>query len=157
MNFLTDDFMKKILLITLSAFLALSFSARAQEGLQIDSLFNGSFVPQSRISESFVTGRELKPYNLDYFRSVRLQASDEEIHKIVSWLEGDSLLALEKDMDTENGELVYALMRFAEKSGKNRYVGYQVKEAAGGSKYVTVVYLTGKATARDLRVIFKQR
>ena len=157
MNFLTDDLMKKFLLITLSAFLALAQGARAQEGLQIDSLFNGSFVPKSRITESLVTGRELKPYNLDYFRSVRLQASEGEIRRIVSWLEGDALMAIEKDMDSENGELVYALKRFATNNGKNKYLGYQVKESSGGSKYVTVVYMTGKATTRDLKVIFKHR
>ena len=157
MNFLTDDLMKKFLLITLSAFLALAQGARAQEGLQIDSLFNGSFVPKSRIAESLVTGKELKPYNLDYFRSVRLQASEGEIRRIVSWLEGDALMAIEKDMDSENGELVYALMRFATNNGKNKYLGYQVKESSGGSKYVTVVYMTGKATTRDLKVIFKHR
>ena len=157
MNFLTDDLMKKFLLITLSAFLALAQGARAQEGLQIDSLFNGSFVPKSRITESLVTGKELKPYNLDYFRSVRLQASEGEIRRIVSLLEGDALMAIEKDMDSENGELVYALMRFATNNGKNKYLGYQVKESSGGSKYVTVVYMTGKATTRDLKVIFKHR
>ena len=157
MNFLTDDLMKKFLLITLSAFLALAQGARAQEGLQIDSLFNGSFVPKSRITESLVTGKELKPYNLDYFRSVRLQASEGEIRRIVSWLEGDALMAIGKDMDSENGELVYALTRFATNNGKNKYLGYQVKESSGGSKYVTVVYMTGKATTRDLKVIFKHR
>ena len=66
-------------------------------------------------------------------------------------------MAIEKDMDSENGELVYALMRFATNNGKNKYLGYQVKESSGGSKYVTVVYMTGKATTRDLKVIFKHR
>ena len=39
---------------------------------------------------------------------------------------------------------------------RNKYVGYQVKEASG-NKYVTVVYMTGKATVGELRVIFKHR
>ena len=148
--------MKKFLLITLSSFLALSFSARAQEGLQIDSLFNGGFVPKSRITESEVSGRELRPYNLDYFRSVRFQATDQEILKITSWLEGDALMSVGKEMDSEDGHLVYALLRFPADRNRNRYVGYQVKEASG-NKYVTVVYLTGKATTKELKVIFKQR
>ena len=149
--------MKRFLLITLITLLALPFSARAQEGLQIDSLFNDGFVPKSRITESIVSGRELRPYNLDYFRSVRLQASDGEIRRIVSWIEGDALMAVEKEMDLENSEMVYALLRFGSNNGKNRYVGYQVKESSGGSKYVTVVYMTGKASARDLKIIFKHR
>ena len=149
--------MKKFLIITLGSFLVLASPARAQAGLQIDSLFNGSLVPASRITESEVSGRELKPYNLDYFRSVRFQATEQEIKKITSWLEGDALMSVGKEMDSENGCLVYALLHFPADRDRNKYIGYQVKEAVSGNKYVTVVYMTGKATVGELRVIFKHR
>ena len=147
--------MKNLLLITLGAFLAL-VPAGAQAGLQIDSLFNGAIVPASTFTESVVSGKELKPYNLDYFRSIRFKATDAEIDRVVSWLEADALIAVNKEMDSENGKLVYALLRFPADRDRNRYVGYQVKEVSD-SKFVTVVYLTGKATASDLKVIFKHR
>ena len=147
--------MKNLLLITLGAFLAL-VPARAQAGLQIDSLFSGAIVPASTVTESVVSGKELKPYNLDYFRSIRFKATDSEIDRVVSWLETDALIAVNKEMDSENGKLVYALLRFPAGRDRNKYVGYQVKEVSD-SKFVTVVYLTGKATASDLKVIFKHR
>ncbi|MBR5661572.1 MAG: hypothetical protein IKW99_08480 [Bacteroidales bacterium] len=147
--------MKNLLLITLGTFLALA-PARAQAGLQIDSLFNGALTPASTVTESVVSGKELKPYNLDYFRSIRFKATESEIDRVVSWLEADALLATNKEMDSEDGKLVYVLLRFPADRDRNKYVGYQVKEASGG-KYVTVVYLTGKATASDLKVIFKHR
>ena len=147
--------MKNLLLITLGAFLAL-VPARAQAGLQIDSLFSGAIVPASTVTESVVSGKELKPYNLDYFRSIRYTATDSEIDRVVSWLETDALIAVNKEMDSENGKLVYALLRFPADRDRNKYVGYQVKEVSD-SKFVTVVYLTGKATASDLKVIFKHR
>ena len=148
--------MKKLLLITLSAFLALAPKAGAQAGLQIDSLFNGAIIPSSKVTESVVSGKELKPYNLDYFRSIRFQATDSEIDRIVSWLQADALLAVSKEMDSEDGRLVYALLRFTADRDRNKYLGYQVKEESD-RKFVTVVYLTGKATAADLKVIFKHR
>ena len=148
--------MKKLLLITLGAFLALAPPARAQAGLQIDGLFNGTLMPESRVTESVVSGKELKPYNLDYFRSIRFQATDEEIDRIVSWLEADALVATNKEMDSEDGKLVYALLSFPADRNRNKYVGYQIKETSD-SKFVTVVYLTGRATAADLKVIFKHR
>ena len=147
--------MKNLLLITLGAFLAL-VPSRAQAGLQIDSLFSGAIVPASTVTESVVSGKELKPYNLDYFRSIRFKATDSEIDRVVSWLEEDALIAVNKEMDSENGKLVYALLRFPADRDRNKYVGYQVKEVSD-SKFVTVVYLTGKATASDLKVIFKHR
>ena len=148
--------MKKFVFITLGAFLALASTARAQAGLQIDSLFSGALVPASKVTESMVSGKELKPYNLDYFRSVRFQATEEEIDRVIAWIESDALTAVDKEMDSEEGRLTYALLRFPADRDRNRYVGYQIKEAAGQA-YVTVVYLTGKATAKDLRVIFKHR
>ena len=147
--------MKKLLLITLGAFLALA-PTRAQAGLQIDSLFNGAIVPASTVTESVVSGKELKPYNLDYFRSIRFKATESEIDRVISWLEADALIAVNKEMDSEDGRLVYALLRFPADRDRNKYVGYQVKEVSD-SKFVTVVYLTGKATASDLKVIFKHR
>ena len=147
--------MKNLLLITLGALLAL-VPARAQAGLQIDSLFSGAIVPASTVTESVVSGKELKPYNLDYFRSIRFKATDSEIDRVVSWLEADALIAVNKEMDSENGKLVYALLRFPADRDRNKYVGYQIKEESD-SKFVTVVYLTGKATASDLKVIFKHR
>ena len=148
--------MKKFVFITLGAFLALASTARAQAGLQIDSLFSGALVPASKVTESMVSGKELKPYNLDYFRSVRFQATEEEIDRVIAWIESDALTAVDKEMDSEEGRLTYAFLRFPADRDRNRYVGYQIKEAAGQA-YVTVVYLTGKATAKDLRVIFKHR
>ena len=147
--------MKNLLLITLGVFLTL-VPARAQAGLQIDSLFSGAIVPAATVTESVVSGKELKPYNLDYFRSIRFKATDAEIDRVVSWLEADALIAVNKEMDSEDGKLVYALLHFPADRDRNKYVGYQVKEVSDG-KYVTVVYLTGKATASDLKVIFKHR
>ena len=148
--------MNRFLVITVGVFLALATSARAQEGLQIDSLFSGAFVPEAKVTESVVSGKELKPYNLDYFRSIRFQATDPEIARIAAWIEVDALSASSKEMDHEDGEVTYALLSYPDVKNKHKYIGFQVKEAAG-QRFVTVVYLTGKATTSDLRVIFKHR
>ena len=148
--------MKRFIIITLGAFLALAPPVVAQAGLQIDSLFSGAMVPASTITESVVSGKELKPYNLDYFRSVRFKATDAEIDKVISWLAVDALIAVNKEMDSENGRLVYALLGFPAGRDRNKYVGYQVKEMSG-NKFVTVVYLSGKASVSDLKIIVKHR
>lgn len=147
--------MKRIFLIAVIGFASL-LTCRAQSGLQIDSLFNGFLVPKSQLTESIVSGKKLKAYNLDYFRSIRFQASAQEEEKVISWVVSDSRRASDKEMDSDKGRLVYALLRFPGDGKKNRYVGYQIKKIEG-KDFVTVVYLAGDATAEDLRVIFKQR
>lgn len=157
---------RKTLLIV--ALCLLSFlPARAQEGLQIDSLFSGSvvdFSDRSKITELIVTGSELKPYNLKYFRSISFKADAKMIANIAKLIEADARKAVDTKIDYQGGQLNYALLRLAcEDSRENQYVGFQLKGPKGEVKgpfksaCVTVVYLRGKATMSDLNFMFKQR
>lgn len=172
---------RKTLLIV--ALCLLSFlPARAQEGLQIDSLFREMSGGQD-VAESIVTGSELRPYRLKYFRSISFKAGARTIDKVASLVEADSRNALDRKIDYYGRQMYYALLRLrANGSEENEYVGFQVKgigrekvtqgsdgktvvgyeldENAQGpfeQAYVTVVYLRGKATMNDLKKMFKQR
>lgn len=148
--------MKRKLLIVIALSLMALLPVHAQKGLQIDSLFRGKLVDMSLVSESVVSGRKLSPYNLDYFRSVRFVANDRQIAKVSVWIQDDAMIADDKELESANGRLIYALLRFPQLGSKNKYVGYQVKRN-GGRDYVTVVYMEGTATVEDLKVIFKYR
>lgn len=178
---------RKTLLIVALCLLSL-LPARAQKGLHIDSLFvfDGTIVDvsdMSRISMSEVSGAELRPYNLKYFRSISFKAGARTIDKVASLIEADSRDALDRKIDYYGGQMYYALLRLRPNgSEENEYVGFQVKgigrekitqgsdgktvvgyeleEDAKGpfeQAYVTVVYLKGKATMNDLKKMFKQR
>lgn len=146
---------RKVLLVV-ALLVGFLLPARAQNGLQINNLFQGKLVDMSVVTESIVSGKKLSPYNLDYFRSVRFMADEKQISTVVKWIREDASMAEEQDMESENGRLVYALLKFPRMMEKNRYVGYQVKRI-GAKDYVTVVYMEGAATVEDLKVIFKQR
>lgn len=148
--------MKRKLLIVIVLCLMALLPVHAQKGLQIDSLFRGKLINMSLVSESVVSGRKLSPYNLDYFRSVRFVASERQIAKVSAWIREDAMIADDKEMESANGQLIYALLRFPQLGSRNKYVGYQVKRN-GGRDYVTVVYMEGSATVEDLKVIFKHR
>ena len=139
--------MKKYLLIVSLVFLAMA-PARAQKGLQIDSLFSKA-VPITGYEESLVKGSALRDYNLSYFRSFRFPADKALIKQ-------DALTATSKDMQEEDGELTYALLQFDGDKSKKRYVGHQIRHI-DGKDYVTVVYMEGKASVKDLHSFFKKR
>lgn len=137
----------------------------------------------SRISMSEVSGSDLKPYNLKYFRSISFKAGSRAIDRVASLVEADSRNALDRKIDYFGGQMYYALLRLrADGSGENEYIGFQIKgigkekvtqDSAGNTvvgyeldenargpfkqAYVTVVYLRGKATMNDLKKMFKQR
>lgn len=118
----------------MTAFLCLLtlVAAHAQKGLQIDSLFSGSILDvsdMSRISMSEVSGSDLKPYNLKYFRSISFKAGSQAIDRVASLVEADSRNALDRKIDYFGGQMYYALLRLrADGSGENEYIGFQIKE-----------------------------
>lgn len=162
--------------------LAAMFTSRAQTGLQIDSLFN-EFTGEPDVAEYVVTGSELKPYNLKYFRSISFKAKAKTIAWIAKLIEADAKNAADTKIDYQSGQLNYALVRIPVKgSRENQYIGFQVKgiksevttfggptgvvtgyilnEKAKGpfkNAYITVVYLRGKASMSDLNNMFKKR
>lgn len=173
---------RKTLLIV--ALCLLSFlPARAQEGLQIDSLFRELSGGQD-VAESIVTGSELRPYRLKYFRSISFKANAKMISRIARLIEADAVNGAEDTkIDYVGGQLNYAILRIPSKGTReNVYVcfqakkitdevitfggptgvvtGYVLDEKAKGpfkKAYVTVVYLRGKATMDDLNYMFKKR
>ncbi len=173
---------RKVFLIVALCLPAL-LPARAQEGLQLDSLFREMSGGQD-VSESIVTGGELKPYRLKYFRSISFKADSGMIARIAGLIEADAVNGAEDTkIDYVGGQLNYAILRIPSKETReNIYVCFQAKkikdevttfggptdvvtgyildEKAKGpfeKAYVTVVYLRGKATMGDLNYMFKKR
>lgn len=173
---------RKTLLIVALCFLSF-LPARAQEGLQIDSLFREMSGGQD-VAESIVTGSELRPYRLKYFRSISFKANAKMISRIARLIEADAVNGAEDTkIDYVGGQLNYAILRIPSKGTReNVYVcfqakkitdevitfggptgvvtGYVLDEKAKGpfkKAYVTVVYLRGKATMDDLNYMFKKR
>lgn len=146
--------MKKLLLMVSLALLAAAPSW-AQKDLQIDSLFSKA-VPITGYEESLVKGSTLKDYNLSYFRSLRFPADQALMDRIAAWIKADARKATSKDIQEEDGKLTYALLQFDGDKSKKRYVGHQVRRS-DGKDYVTVVYMEGRASVKDLHSFFKKR
>ena len=146
--------MKKLLLMVSLALLAVA-PALAQKNLQIDSLFSKA-VPIAGYEESLVKGSALKDYNLSYFRSIRFPADKELMDRIAAWINADAQNATSKDIQEEDGRLTYALLQFDGDKSRKRYVGHQIRRS-GGKDYVTVVYMEGRASVKDLHSFFKKR
>lgn len=146
--------MKKFFICIALSFLGL-VSALAQEGFKTDSVFN--WHPRSQVTMSVVKGKELKAYKLEYFKSIRFKATDEEITHVLRWLDEDSAMSIDDDKVSTDGRLVYRLMRFSgQKPSTYQYIGFQRKRIDDES-FITVVYMRGEATPSDLNKIFKHR
>lgn len=146
--------MKRFLLMASLVLLAI-LPARAQTDLRIGALFDKS-VPIPGYEESLVKGARLKDYNLSAFRSIRFPSDRTLQDCIASWIREDAKDATYTDIQEGNGTLTYALLQFDGDKSKKRYVGYQLRHK-DGKEYITVVYMEGKASVKDLHSFFKKR
>ena len=74
-NIIKYSVMKHRIFLTIALGL-LAFAAHAQQGLSVNSLFQGKVVPRENMVEVRVKGRAISKYGLEFYRSVRFNATE---------------------------------------------------------------------------------
>ncbi len=147
--------MKRLLAII--AILLAGVSAKAQEGLFVEDLFNGDIISYKMMKRAFIHGSQLKPYKLDTYKSLSFTVDESILHTVEVLVLRDAYDAVDKQMDYVGEHLSYALVSLPQSGvGANRYLCYQAKEIKGLWD-VTVVYLRGSATLEDLNNMFNKK
>lgn len=134
-----------------------SLPLSAQEGLQINSLFDGRFKEDSRAVEVLIKGKELKKYHLTLFRSLTVNSAPEVFDKMEALVKKDAVHAIDKEVGTIGNRLYYGFYCFPPHKGNFRYLFYRntaVKPHSRKSE-ATVVYMEGKVTLEELKHIFQ--
>ena len=128
--------MKHRILLTIALGL-LAFAAHAQQGLSVNSLFQGKVVPRENMVEVRVKGRAISKYGLEFYRSVRFNATD-----------GKTATGPEQ---TKRNGTVTLIMTLPRQGDLYRYLCYLTLRK-GRTAVLTVVYMEGKvASVAELR------
>ena len=137
--------MKKLLFILIA--LVAPLTALAQQGLHIDELFQGRIIPQERMVETRVRGRSIEKYQLSYYRSLRLNATDKEAGRLRQLLGQDSEQSIDMRTSRKNPhrwDTWTCKLQMPVANGKNRYVCYQEEwNREHNQCEVTVIYMEG--------------
>jgi len=153
--------MKRIYII-MNMLLGITLYATAQEGLQINEVFEGKVIDKQCMLESLVKGENLAPYNLKVLHTVKLAANDEVRAKVDHLFNEDMKERISDDdsnmeFESRDGFIYYAIVQLTNnKEGTHRYICYQCKEKSNHHE-ITLVYMEGKATLADLRKTFKKK
>ena len=111
-------------------------SASAQTGLKMNDLFEGIVISQERMVETRVRGKSLEKYQLTYYRSVRLNATDEEA--------GYLRQLLGQDKNPHRWDTWTCKLQMPSAGGKNRFLCFQeVWNKEHDQCEVTVIYMEG--------------
>ncbi len=140
--------MKRLLFILSFLICQLSFSETlAQSGLKINDLFEGRVIPQERMVETRVRGKSIAKYQLSYYRSLRLSATDKEAGQLRQLLGQDAERSIDMRTSRKNPhrwDTLTCKLQMPSAGNKNRFVCYQEQwDKAHEQCEVTVIYMEG--------------
>lgn len=153
--------MKRTLFI-LSMLIGICLSTSAQQGLQINEVFEGKVIAKQYMQESLIKGDNVAPYKLRLLHTVKFLANNSQRAKADALFNIDMKERISDDdsnmeMETRDGFLYYAIVQLTDNDkGSHRYICYQCRPKS--TKFdITMVYMEGEASLADLRKTFKRK
>lgn len=145
--------LKRFLTILLTVLAAL-LPARAQEGLEISSLFKGSFTSDPNVTETLIAGNQkfLRSHKLSLLATFKAPAAKygAMVEKLVK---ADAATAIGKKVRYKDGRLFLGLFMLkptgSGKTATNRYL-YYLNPTSGPKPYVLLVYMEGKLEEQEV-------
>lgn len=151
--------MKRYILTLLLA-LTTCTMALAQKNLFVTPIFEGEIIPKNRMVETFVKGETLEKYNLSLFHSIKMNVTNDERLRIWECLSKQINRVENNDMEygNENGMLAYCILHLPHEVARDeRYLCYQCYAASRGGYNITMVYIEGEASMKELKRMFKKK
>ena len=148
--------MKKIILC-LTSLLLFTGAAFAQKGLNCYPVFQGKVIPERQMVVTEVRGNSMATYKISYYRSVRFQVDTLTARKVAALVEADALTADSAETEKTGELLTYGLIQLKPLGNTRRYLCYQARPTEFHGWMITMIYLEGTATLKDLRSMFEKQ
>ncbi|MBR5043540.1 MAG: hypothetical protein IKX67_09940 [Bacteroidales bacterium] len=148
--------MKKIILCLMSLLLFTGV-AFAQKGLNCYPVFQGKVIPERQMIVTEVRGNSMATYKISYYRSVRLQVDTLTARRVAALVEADALTADSAETEKTGELLTYGLIQLKPMGITRRYLCYQARPTEFHGWMITMIYLEGSATLKDLRSMFEKQ
>lgn len=149
--------MKRILLFIL-VFSTPFMIVMAQTNLNVTPIFEGKIIPQKQMVETLVKGEQAKSYKLSLFHSLKMEVEAEKCHDIEELVRKDCG-GLEsphvQEYGMKEGRLSYLIAQLPDQHDDHVFLCYQCYESEKGKLCITLVYMEGPATIKDLYKMFK--
>lgn len=156
--------MKRIIIIFIGLFIAIA--ARAQQGLNINSLFNENLITEGWVTqelndktEIIVTGNKAKELGLNTYHSISVTGKAKSDRTAIERLViKDGAQALDKDVEYRNGQLYYGFYTLKPNKKNKRYIFYLNQNLANKSpkNVVTVIYMEGKKSPKEVKKLIRK-
>ena len=148
--------MKRIIIITLTCLLT-TLATVAQDGLNINRLFDGRYKKAAGATEIIVTGSQAREIGLTVYHSVSV-TDKTQAEIIENLVVKDGAQAVDKEAEYRNGQLYYGFYTMQKHKHKNRYIFFLNQNLARKSpkNVVTLIYMEGEASAEKIKKLIRK-
>ena len=148
--------MKRIIIITLTCLLT-TLATVAQDGLNINRLFDGRYKKAAGATEIIVTGSQAREIGLTVYHSVSV-TDKTQAEIIENLVVKDGAQAVDKETEYRNGQLYYGFYTMQKHKRKNRYIFFLNQNLARKSpkNVVTLIYMEGEASAEKIKKLIRK-
>ena len=148
--------MKRITIIILACLLT-TMAAMAQNGLNINRLFDGRYKKAAGATEIIVTGSQAQEIGLTVYHSVSV-TDKTQAEIIENLVVQDGSQAIDKEVEDRNGQLYYGFYTMPKHKRSNRYIFFLNQNLARKSpkNVVTLIYMEGSASADKIKKLIRK-
>ncbi len=132
------------------AILAAVVSMSAQNGMNINEIFDGRYHDNESAHEVYMSGGQLAKHRIDVYHSLTLTGLPDEAPAIERLVMLDGRRAKDKEVIYRDGGLYYGFYVF-----DGRYIFYLNQHRQKGKKII-VIYIQGDVTVDRIKAMLKQ-
>lgn len=136
--------------------LAIASTAWPQDGLQVNSLFDGRYRDNPAATETILSGPALSDYELKRYHGLTLTGTPDAADRIEPLVTRDGSTAINREVSYRSGRLYYGFYQLPQLNGLNRYLFY-INQHVGksGGNNIVIIYLEGKARRETIMKMLK--
>ena len=141
--------MKRFLIFIVAT--AVAAVVQAQRGLAVEALFDGLIVPKDQMVETMVRGKEIAPYQLTLFRSLRFMATEKQKTQVIDLFNRDAYGKHALGSTSKKSSTL--LLQLQPQNGKNRFLCMKTKSVRSIKSdlkaEIIVVYMEGSLNSLE--------
>ncbi len=148
--------MKRATIIILTCLLT-TIAAMAQNGLNINRLFDGRYKKAAGATEIIVTGVQAREIGLTVYHSISV-TDKTQAEIIENLVVKDGAQAVDKEVEYRSGQLYYGFYTMKKSKRDNRYIFYLNQNLARKSpkNIVTLIYMEGLACPDEIKKLIRK-
>lgn len=124
--------------------------------LAVESLFDGRFRTDPRVTETIISGTSLADYNLSSYKSLTFTGAPELTPDVEKAVTRDGATARDREVSYQDGHLYYGFYALPPRNNLKRYIFYLNRASKSTTGKVILIYVEGHADINQIKRMLKK-